>query len=136
MKHLDKEINSMKSEAIIILSFLIIASALFTTVGCNYDIEDELYADLLCDTLEVSYSTDIVPILSSNCYSCHGETDPEASLDLTQYESVRNEVVYAELIKLIELSQGADDAMPPSESLSICQIKKIKAWAFDGAPNN
>ena len=127
----------MKSPIVILLSFCAISCAFFSTVGCTYDIEDELYADLLCDTLEVSYSTDIVPILSSNCYSCYGSVDAEASLDLTQYEAVRNEVIAAELlIELIELSQGADDAMPPSESLTICQIDKIKAWALDGAPNN
>jgi hypothetical protein len=126
----------MKSEAIITLSFLIIASTLFTTVGCNYDIEDELYADLLCDTMEVSYSADIVPILTSNCYSCHGVDDPDASLDLTQYESVSNETTAGELISRITLIQGEENAMPPLESLSICQIAKIKSWAFDGAPNN
>ena len=126
----------MKSPIVILLSFCAISYAFFSTVGCTYDIEDELYANLLCDTLEVSYSTDIAPILSSNCYSCHGSVDAEASLDLTQYDAVRNEVIAAELINLIELSQGADDAMPPSESLTICQIAKIKAWASDGAPNN
>lgn len=45
--------------------------------SCSWDNEETLYpGPEECDTTNVSYTTDIVPILSGYCYSCHSNLDP------------------------------------------------------------
>lgn len=46
----------------------------------------------------ISYSEDIVPVLSRNCYSCHSKKDAAASIDLTNYDHVHFSVISHTLI--------------------------------------
>ena len=41
-------------------------------IGCSKKSEDKLAPPVPCDTANVSYQNQIVPILQENCYSCHG----------------------------------------------------------------
>ncbi len=93
-----------------------------------------------------NFSRDILPILSDNCFSCHGPDakSREADLRLDQQESaLRTEKPIivpgksgdSELMKRI-LSTGADTVMPPPKSgrkLTATQIKLLKAWIDSGA---
>ena len=59
-----------------ILSVLTIAIVSLTTTSCYFDKEDVLYPDTSCDTTRLlSYSSDIVPVLSINCYNCHSQVN-------------------------------------------------------------
>ena len=91
-----------------------------------------------CDTLSVSFSTDILPILDSNCSSCHGESYPESDLNLTDYESVASSVLTGETLERIMLQIDDGSVMPPAPNslLSECEINKIVAWTNQGALEN
>ncbi|WP_298863559.1 PSD1 and planctomycete cytochrome C domain-containing protein [uncultured Gimesia sp.] len=98
---------------------------------------------------KVSFNRDIRPILSRNCFQCHGpdSTHREADLRLDLEESVKK-TSGAELIirpgqpdqsLLFEriTSNDPDLVMPPADSgksLKPSEIQMIKQWIEEGAP--
>ncbi len=98
---------------------------------------------------DLRFNRDIRPILSENCFFCHGQ-DPkhrEADLRLDQRSDAikDNDGVFAivpghpeksEILKRL-LSHDADDQMPPPESnrkVTPAQIELIRRWISQGAP--
>ena len=98
---------------------------------------------------DLRFNRDIRPILSENCFFCHGQ-DPkhrEADLRLDQRsEAIKdNDGVFAivpghpeksEMLKRM-LSHDADEQMPPPESnrkVTTAQIELIRRWIAQGAP--
>ncbi len=93
-----------------------------------------------------SFSRDILPILSDNCFQCHGPDAKarEADLRLDHEESalrkekpviVRGKSSDSELLKRIH-STDPDAVMPPPKSgrkLTPEQIELLKRWIDDGA---
>jgi len=92
---------------------------------------------------EPRFSRDIQPILSNNCYECHGpdENARKADLRLDQAESARRVLEGAmpedtELYQRIT-AEHPNDRMPPPESdktLSPEAKGKLRAWLAEGAP--
>ena len=59
-------------------------------MGCYNDVEEELYPTVNCNTAGMSYSTDVVTILTNNsCISCHNNTNPQGSIKLDTYADVK-----------------------------------------------
>lgn len=121
------------------LSFLSIA-ATFLLSSCYYDNFKELHpsnalpasSTSSCDTMAaISYSTQIVPILTSACtQNCHNPNT--GSHDMTNYTAVHSDAVSGALYA--DVNSGS---MPISGSkISACDIAKIKLWAASGSPNN
>jgi hypothetical protein len=98
---------------------------------------------------DIRFNRDIRPILSENCFYCHGQ-DPkhrEAGLRLDVREDAvkANEGVIAiipgkpdesEMLKRL-LSHDADEQMPPPESnrkVTPAQVELIRRWIAQGAP--
>jgi hypothetical protein len=97
----------------------------------------------------IDFSHDIQPILSDNCYHCHGpdEKDRKAKLRLDTkegaYRNVDGKAVIApgksaqsELIRRIT-TKDEDDLMPPPKSnrkLTPQQIDLLRRWVDQGAP--
>lgn len=97
---------------------------------------------------EVEYNRDIRPILSENCFQCHGfdEKSRQAELRLDVEESA-----YAERDELAAITPGdpansllwrrimsddADEVMPPASShleLTDAEKSKLRAWIEQGA---
>ena len=91
----------------------------------------------------VSFNRDIRPILSENCYYCHGPDDKarQADLRLDTEEALKEfaiepgDVDASELVARIT-SDDPDTVMPPPESersLSAGQIELLKRWIQQGA---
>lgn len=92
----------------------------------------------------VSFNRDVLPILSANCFACHGpdEETREADLRLDQRTAaIDHEAIVptkpddSELIARIE-SNDADLKMPPPETnhkLSSEEIKTLRLWIQGGA---
>jgi hypothetical protein len=93
---------------------------------------------------EPSFRFDIRPLLSKNCFACHGpdEAHREADLRLDQREAavdhgaiVPGDVDASELVRRI-LSTDPDEQMPPPDSgrtLAVKEIDSIKQWIAAGA---
>src|ERR1041385_263122 len=97
----------------------------------------------------IQYNRDIRPILSENCYQCHGpdKNHRKAGLRLDQKEEafkklesgeqaiVAGDLEQSALIKRITTTDD-DDHMPPAKSgkkLTAAQIDTLKQWIKEGA---
>jgi hypothetical protein len=98
---------------------------------------------------DIRFNRDIRPILSENCFYCHGQDPKHREADLRL--DVRDEAVKAhdgvtaiipgkpeqsEMLKRL-LSHDADEQMPPPESnrkVTAAQIELIRRWIAQGAP--
>ena len=82
---------------------------------------------------ELSYNQHVRPILSSNCFHCHGhdEESREAEVRLDISGGVDLEAMVARIT-----STDPDERMPPTDSLkqlSLEQIETLKSWIAAGA---
>ncbi|MDH3795734.1 MAG: hypothetical protein OER83_02545 [Flavobacteriaceae bacterium] len=104
--------------------------------GCYFDEGEEFITPDV-----VSFATDIQPIFSNNCTSCHPVLI--ASPDLTEgnsYDAITNGLYIVpndpEASLLYQRLLGNPRIMPPSGSLPISQIQLIENWIDQGAPDN
>ena len=101
---------------------------------------------LSVSTQAVDFKKDIAPILEARCVKCHGAKKQKGEYRLSNAsdivkagESEEKPVVAGSpdksyIVKLISMSEDADDVMPPKGgTLSKDEIAKIKAWIKDGA---
>jgi hypothetical protein len=96
---------------------------------------------------DLSFTRDVLPILSDNCFHCHGpdENTRQADLRLDTREGlfrqqdgvsivVPNDLAASELIRRI--TSNGDDRMPPPDSLRSLtpeQIDVLRRWVESGA---
>ena len=124
------------------IHFVIGGMIILLGAGCHYDKADLVYpSDGNCDTSHViSYSKEIVPIFSENCYHCHGgDAANGAGIMLDQYDWVYTMAVdLGQLVPAIKHEPGVvpmpQDIYP--QKIPDCDISKIEAWVNQGAPNN
>ena len=94
-----------------------------------------------CDTLNVTFSGTIFPIIQNNCYGCHSGTNPSGGISLTNYQNIKaagsiSPGSYGSLSGTIKWSAG-NIAMPENgNQLSDCKIKLIEKWIENGMPDN
>lgn len=87
----------------------------------------------------VNFSRDVLPILSDNCLSCHGQDEAhrKADLRLDTQEGARDVLHSGDFISRI-VSDDPEELMPPPKShkpkLSAAQIDTLKRWIDEGAP--
>ena len=119
-----------------LLTVGLLIALLSTTTGCYYDNEETLYPQTVCDTAAVTYSSSVVPVLLSNCTTCHGGSTPSAGIKLDTYADVKIQVTNGRLWGAV--SQGISYSPMPKNAakLNTCNLTKIKKWIDAGAPNN
>lgn len=120
---------------IALFGLIFVLITFFTT--CEYSNVESKFPN--CDTVNVSYSKVVKPILATNCYRCHGtnSNDNSGGIDLENYDILKifagNGYLYGDIAQL----PFPYHAMPPDGGkLSNCEIIKIKAWINLGYPNN
>ncbi len=89
-----------------------------------------------CDTLNVTYSGTIVPILQARCTSCHSGTSPSGGLDFTQYADLFTVANDGRLEGAIRRLPEPYIAMPPTLGLNDCRVRQFMIWIDAGAPQN
>jgi hypothetical protein len=116
--------------------------------SCTYHKEEQVAP--LCSGVtpdSVSFSNDIIPIFTTNCAmsGCHEGSSPGGNLNLSAvsaysqlskkgsgYINVSNptySVLYSSLV-------SGSPPMPPSGSISSCDLQLIKNWMSQGGKNN
>lgn len=89
-----------------------------------------------CDSVNVTFSGSIWPLVNIWCIGCHSGSSPEAGLHLESYEQVATIANNGKFYGSISHSPGYV-AMPfESDKLSNCSIAIVKKWIEDGALNN
>lgn len=94
-----------------------------------------------CDTTNSKYSTDVLPILQANCYTCHGNgnTGGSGGIDLDGYDNLvvwTNKAGKDYLIGNITHAPGYVGMPYGLPKLDDCSINKIISWVNNGAQNN
>jgi len=110
------------------------ALALFTQTACYYDNEVEQYGVTTCDTVAISYSADILPIIQANCTSCHAPGKIQSTSPFDSYDGLKLYTLNREIVDRV--NGNGVNLMPPSGAISDCNQQKIAAWVNAGAPNN
>jgi len=105
----------MKNKLMILGIFCILA-----VVGCNKNSSTSTFTPD-CSGAAKSFTTDVLPIMQSNCVSCHN--------GFASYNGVNGS-------KSSIRSQIIGGSMPKNGSLSADQKNKIVCWIDNGAPNN
>lgn len=103
--------------------------------ACSKDSEDKLQTQQ-CNTENMKYSTDILPIITNNCYGCHDNNTATNGIVLEGYTKLKIQADNGNLVAVVSHAAGYP-AMPyNAPKLSDCDISKIKSWVQNGAPDN
>ena len=86
---------------------------------------------------EIDFNRDIRPLLSQNCFACHGPDahDAKGDLQLHSAETAQEVLASGELMARV-MSSDPDEQMPPPDSekeLSPQQKEMLRQWIADGA---
>lgn len=121
----------MKSKILILSAILA-----FIISSCYYHKEDILYGTN-CDTTNVTYSSTIKSLLNSyGCLGCHIGSNPPGGINLETYANVKTMADNGRLYGAISHSPGFRPMPDGAAQMNSCDINKVKAWIYAGAPNN
>jgi hypothetical protein len=99
-------------------------------------VKDTTMTGTKCDTLNVSYSKTVQPILQSNCVPCHSGPGATAGVDMSSLTSINRQVGRNRLFPNVLTGRNGASQMPQGGRLSQCEIDQITAWVNQGTKNN
>lgn len=117
---------------------LLPAMLLVITTACTSYNEEELYGKnkMPCTIENVSYLTDVKPILQRECSSCHTTGFASGEVALDTYSGVKAHVDKGRLFGAITHAPGFSPMPKGGNKLPDCDIAKIKKWIDTGASDN
>ncbi len=128
-----KCICKIKLKSLALITSLLIC---FYLSGCYYRNEQDLYpAASTCDTLNVTYSLSVKPILTNSCYSCHAGSGEEGVI-LNTYSGVKQYISNGILIEAVTHTGNVTPMPYDQPKLDNCQIAIIEKWVKNGALDN
>jgi len=89
-----------------------------------------------CDTLGVTWSGTIAPLIRSHCSGCHNGPSSQSGIDLTNWTVVNSLAVQGVLMASIQGAPGAIRMPPSGPLLPDCRVRQFLIWTAAGAPNN
>ncbi len=116
----------------------IAAGIMLLLISCSKSSEDTLTTPMppACDTVNMTYTANVQPILQANCYSCHGNGGASGGINLDTYENVKIVAANGELIGTITHAAGHSPMPKGGSKLSDCDINIIKDWINRGMLSN
>ncbi len=126
-------------------AFILILTALFWLFfisSCTSVSKEELIPPG-CDTVDMKYASDVVPILQAHCYVCHSAVNPASGHALEGYNNLHPFTIdtaggrVCTLVGKISHDPGYDPFMPFMQpKLDSCLINQIVDWVNRGAQDN
>jgi uncharacterized membrane protein len=89
-----------------------------------------------CDTVNVTFSASVLPVLKTYCVGCHSAASPSAGIDLSTYAAVKVYAANGRLMGSITHAIGYKPMPSSTSKLGACEINQIKAWVTKGTLNN
>lgn len=89
-----------------------------------------------CDTLDVSFSQTLVPIIQTYCLGCHSGASPQGGISLSSHAEVSTLGQNGRLLGAIDHQPGYSPMPQNGNKLNECQIAQFRNWINDGTPNN
>lgn len=90
----------------------------------------------VCDTVNMRYATNVLPIIQANCFSCHGNGQVNGGVNFDTYANLQRQAANGKLINVITHASGFPPMPRNNPKLSDCDINKIRSWVNRGAINN
>jgi uncharacterized membrane protein len=97
--------------------------------------ENLVCQDACGDTVNITFSLSVKPILTNKCIGCHSGGAPQGGIDLSTYTNVKTQVTNGKLWGSVSHGTGYTP-MPVAGTLSNCELTQIQKWINQGAPNN
>lgn len=142
-RHKDlKNRHSRKSILVpFIKGFLWITTLIMFSWSCYYDNEEFLYPKLSssCDTIDVTFSSVVKPVLQQYCYTCHSNSIAASfggNIKLEDYADVKISADNGKLYGTVAHLPGYSPMPKGGSKLDGCDISMIKSWIDSGAPDN
>lgn len=89
-----------------------------------------------CDTVGVTFSGTVSPIIQNNCQGCHSGGSPSGDIFLRNYNEVVAQASTGRLYGAISHADGYENMPYNQAQLSECKLDQIRIWIEDGMPNN
>jgi mono/diheme cytochrome c family protein len=94
-----------------------------------------------CDSVNVTFTGTVFPIIQNNCYGCHSGASPGGGILLTDYNQVKSQGAtphgtYGSLLGAVTWASGNIPKPQNGNKLSACDIAQIRKWIVDGMPDN
>ncbi len=86
-----------------------------------------------CDTLNVSFSGTVWPLMQTWCAGCHKGNNPGGNIRIENYQDVFAIVENGKLMGSVTHAPGYSPMPKNSGKLSDCQIAEIRIWIENGA---
>lgn len=89
-----------------------------------------------CDTIDVTFSGQIWPVIQNSCLGCHSGSNASAGLLLTNHSEIASASVSGNLMASISHTTGFSPMPKNGNKLSDCTISQFNKWIENGTPNN
>lgn len=90
-----------------------------------------------CDTsITPTFSAFVSPLITNQCAGCHGSTNPDGNLPLTNYDQIMVAVNDGRLMFSLNGTDGYSIMPDNTTGLPQCQIDLIQEWISLGANND
>lgn len=106
--------------------------------ACIWENEESLFPDMgLCDTLDVSYREDVVPLMVNNCYACHSNANaPSFASGFALEDHADVSAASPLILGAIKHADGFTAMPKDADKLDSCSISVMEAWINSGSPDN
>lgn len=94
-----------------------------------------------CDSVNVTFSETIFPIVQNNCLGCHSGPDPNGGISLENYNAIVSAASIepgnqGSLLGAVTWATGNTPMPENGPQISDCDITQIQKWIDDGMPDN
>lgn len=89
-----------------------------------------------CDTLNITYSGTIRPLIENRCEGCHSGDSPSGGISYENYSGVAEVAADGRLLGAISWEPGFENMPQNGDQLSECYIDQIRIWIENGYPND
>jgi len=90
----------------------------------------------LCDTVNITFSGTVQPVIEANCKGCHSGANPSGGVFLETYNDIKTNAQNGKLMGTINHEAGYSPMPQNGEQLSHCNQRAIEKWIEDGMPDN
>lgn len=108
-----------------------VLSSTILLTACESRTIEEISSDVPLSE-KVFYSTDIKPIMDTNCNSCHSQSSPGAYKKFDNYNDTKNNI--ETILDRIQKPANVPTKMPLFGTLSPSQIETFLKWKQNGLP--
>ncbi|MCB0760537.1 MAG: hypothetical protein KDC12_03365 [Flavobacteriales bacterium] len=91
---------------------------------------------LLCDTLELTFSGDIQPLVAAFCEGCHTGSNAGGDVKLTNHAEIAAAGANGSLYGSVAWEAGYTQMPQNGSQLTECQLRMIEMWIENGMPND